>query len=59
MSLGELDESCGILCLDLCIFLGFGGELLLEDARRVLYARGASFRVSGCNLMRLGPRIGE
>ena len=52
-------KSCGMLCLDLCIFLGLGDELLLEDARRVLVGRGASFGVSGCDRMPLRPRIGE
>ena len=57
MSLEELDESCGMLCLDLCIFLSFGDELPLEDARHVLFGRGASFGVSGCDRMRLRPRM--
>ena len=52
MSSWELDASCGMLCSDLCIFLGrrhigalvgFGGKLALEGARRVLLGRGGSF----------------
>ena len=56
MSLGELDASCEMLCLDLCIFLGCGDGLVLEGARHVLYGRGASFGVSGCDRMRLRPQ---
>ena len=49
LSVGELDVTCGMLCLDLCIFLGCGDELVLEDARRVLFGHGASFKISGCD----------
>ena len=59
MSSWELDASCGMLCLGLCIFLGCGDGLVLKDVRRVLFGRGASFKVLCCNQMRLRPRIGE
>ena len=60
MSLGELDVSCGMLGLDLCIFLGCGDELqlVLEYARRVI-GRGASFGFSSWDRMRLRPWVGE
>ena len=59
MSSWELHASCGMLCLDLCIFLGYGDGLVLEDVRRVLFGRGASFEVLQCGRMRLRPRVGE
>ena len=55
----ELDASCRMFCLDLCIFLGCGDGLVLEDARRVLFGRGASFEILCCDLARLRPRVGE
>ena len=59
LSSDELDVSCGMLCLNLCIFLGCGDELVLEDVRRVHFGREASFGVSGCDRMRLRPWVGE
>ena len=59
MSSGELDATCGMLCLDLCIVLGCGDGLVLEGARHVLFGRGASFEVPSCDRMRLRPRVGE
>ena len=59
MSSWELEASCGMLCLYLCISLGCGDSLVLEDARRVLFGRGASFEVLRCDRMRLRPRVGE
>ena len=49
----ELDASCGMFCLDLCIFLGCGDGLVLEDARRVLFGRGAS-RLKSCAVIERG-----
>ena len=37
MSSGEMDASCEMLCLDLCMLLGCGYGLGLEVARRVLF----------------------
>ena len=49
MSSGELDAPCEMLCLDMCIFSGCGGGLVLEGAQRVLFGRDPSFGVSGCD----------
>ena len=47
-----------MFCLDLCLLLGCGDALVLEGAWRVLLGRGASSEVSGCDRMRLLPRVG-
>ena len=44
----------------ICVsILGCGDELVLGDARRVPFGRGASFGVSDYVRMRLRPRVGE
>ena len=55
----DSDVSCEMFCLDLCLLLGCGDVLVLEGAWRVLLGRGASSEVSGCDRMRLLPRVGE